>query len=358
MASGDESANFLALDYLITIFHNIKTEEMIKNEMADMDAVSIQMEYLNLPSGTSGKSYFKPTLFHRNIKKAFYPQKDEDYKKNFNEFKKSDGELRFVTVDVATRANKVNDNTIIGCVRAIPIIGRGYERHLIYMESHKGQHVGVQAERIKKIFYDFNSDYIVIDLQNAGIGVFDSLSEVTICDDRGESYPPMTVVGGEFDFVKDEVRQELLTQHTRGVNALPIIFPISASQSSNSQMATLFRSSLQKKLWNFLIADGDAEEFLLKTSKEFISNPNDSEIFAYFLNPYIQTGLLVGECINLDMSLVGGLVKLMEKAGCYKDRYSAISYLNFIIAQFDQALLRENDNEDDFSIVANLIQST
>jgi hypothetical protein len=59
MIMGDETASFLAFDYLITLYHNIKTEDMIKNEMADMDEVSVQMEYLNIPSGSSGKSYFK-----------------------------------------------------------------------------------------------------------------------------------------------------------------------------------------------------------------------------------------------------------------------------------------------------------
>jgi hypothetical protein len=171
MVSGDETANFLALDYLLSIYHNIKTELMIKNEMEDSDPISIQMEYLNIPSGTSGKAYFKPSLFDRKLKNAFYPQREETYnpKKNPHEIKKIDGEIRIISVDVATRANKMNDNSIISCVRLIPLIGKGYERHLVYMESHKGQHVGVQAKRIKEIFYDFESDYVCLDLQNAGI---------------------------------------------------------------------------------------------------------------------------------------------------------------------------------------------
>jgi hypothetical protein len=171
MVNGDDTANFLALDYLITIYHNIKTMSMIKNETQDMDAVTIQMEYFNIPSGTSGKAYFKPSLFDRKLKNAFYPQREETYnpKKNPHEVKKIDGEIRIISVDVATRANKINDNSIISCVRLIPLIGKGYERHLVYMESHKGQHVGVQAKRIKEIFYDFESDYICLDLQNAGI---------------------------------------------------------------------------------------------------------------------------------------------------------------------------------------------
>ena len=171
MNAGDETSNFLAFDYLITLYHSIKTESMIKNEMSDMDVMNIQMEYLNIPSGASGKSYFKPNFFPRTIKRAFYPQKEDNFsaKRNPYDIKKVDGELRFVTVDVSTRANKTNDNSIIACVKLIPIIGKGYERHLLYMESHKGRDVGVQGRRIKEIFFDFEADYIVLDLQNAGI---------------------------------------------------------------------------------------------------------------------------------------------------------------------------------------------
>lgn len=171
MVMGDETANFLAFDYLITLYHNIKTESMIRNEMGDMDEVSIQMEYLNIPSGSSGKSYFKPSLFPRKLKRAFYPQKDDNYdlKKNPYDLKKVDGEIRFVAADIATRTNKANDNSIILCIRAIPLLNKGYERHLVYIESFKGRDVGVQARRIKDIFFDFNADYIVLDVQNAGI---------------------------------------------------------------------------------------------------------------------------------------------------------------------------------------------
>jgi hypothetical protein len=353
MVEGDETSNFLAFDYLITIYHNIKTEEMIKNEMSDMDAVSVQMEYLNIPSGASGKSYFKPILFNRNVKKAWYPQKEDNYniKHNPYDIKKVDGEVRLISVDIATRANRANDQTIISNIRMIPLLGRGYNRQLSFMESHKGSNTLIQAKRIKEIFYDFNADYLVLDLQNAGISIFDSLSQVTMSDERGITFPAMTVVGREFDIVDQKLYEELMNR-TLGVNAIPIIFPILASQNLNSQIAVAFRSSLQKKLWNFLIADGDAEEFLIKNNKEFTSNPNDSSLFSYFLNPYVQTGLFIGECINLDMSLVNGLIKLAEKPGNYKDRYSSVSYGNWIIhSVFDPELIKENVEENEWDII-------
>jgi hypothetical protein len=351
MVAGDETANFMALDYLITIYHNIKTIAMLKNEMEDMDKSTIQMEYLNIPSGSSGKSYFKSTLFPRNLKRAFYPVREEDYvtKKNPYKIEKIDGELRFIAVDVAVRANKANDNSIIACIRLIPILGKGYERSLLYMESHKGKDVGVQAKRIKEIFHDFEADYICMDIANAGIGIFNSLTEPTICDERGITYPPLGIVDELFDFIRNEAREDLVNNHTRSAAPLPVIFPIVASQEMNSQFASQFRISLQKKLWNFLIPDGDAEEFLIKTVKEFSQDIDDSDTFAFFLNPYVQTGLLISECINLDLSIVSGKIKLTEKPGNYKDRYSAISYANWIITFFDQELLKEgiDYNEDE-----------
>ncbi len=347
MISGDETSNFLAFDHKIVTKHGTKTEKMIKEEMEDSDELTVQLEYYNIPSGSSGKSYFPLKLFNRCLKKAAYPQEIDDYspKKNKHDIPKEDGEIRFLTVDIATRANKVNDNSIIACARMIPNPGYGYERQLIYLESHKGQHVGIQAKRIKEIFYDLSCDYIVIDASSGGIGVFDSLSENTYDEERGVNYPPMTVVNEVFSIIPDDKRRDFLENHTRGANPLQIIFPIVASQEMNSQIATSFNRCLKKKLWKFLIAEGDAEDYLIKNVPEFTKNVDDSDMYARLLNPYLGTTLLISEAINLDLKLVGGSVKLVEKPGCYKDRYSAISYLNYVVeTEFDKSLLKENDN--------------
>jgi hypothetical protein len=158
--------------------------------------------------------------------------------------------------------------------------------------------------------------------------------------------PAHTVLDEMFDHVDQKLREEL-RKRTSGVGAIPTVYPVLASQNLNSQIAASFRNSLQKKLWGFLIPDGEAEEFLIKTNKEFTGDPNDSDSFGFFLNPYVQTGLFIGECINLDMSLVGGLIKLTEKQGTYKDRYSAISYANWFISYFDRDLLKETDDTGD-----------
>jgi len=358
MISGDETSNFLAFDYLVTLKHGIKTKKMLQDEMGDTDDLTIQMEYYNIPSGASGKSYFKPTLFTRNIKRAFYPFRQDNYgKKNKYEIKKIDGEIRIVSADIATRANKANDNSIIACIQLIPILGRGYERRLLYMESHKGRDADVQARRIKDIFFDFEADYICIDVQNAGIGVFEALTEPTICEDRGVTYPALGIADQLFDFIRNEPREELVSNHTRGVNPLPVIFPISTSAELNSQIATSFRTSLQKKLWNFLVTDSDAEDYLIRNVSEFIQDSDNSDLYSTFLAPYVNTNLFISECVNLDLALVSGKIKLQEKPGNYKDRYTAVSYANWIISFFDHELLKESDEQDDWEILSGLTQA-
>lgn len=178
--------------------------------------------------------------------------------------------------------------------------------------------------------------------------MFDSLTQPLQVEDKGITYPPLTVANDPF--IDEKLRDEL-TKRTLGINALPVIYPIMATQTLNSQIAVSFRSSLQKKLWKFLIPEADAEEFLIKTNKDFTDDPNDSSSYGFFLNPYANTSLFISECINLDMTLVNGMIKLSEKQGAYKDRYTSVSYGNYVISHFDKNLLRENEDTDDWSIL-------
>jgi hypothetical protein len=345
MVNGDPTANFLAFDYLICLRHNIKTSATMKSEMADADAMTVQMEYLNIPSGVSGQGYYRPKFFKRTIKRAFYPQKVDTYDKKKNPYgiPKVDGEIRMVSIDVASRANRDSDLSIISCVRLIPELGRGYQRMLMYMESSKGENVIKQANRIKQIFHDFEGDYIVLDLRQIGVGIFDAMSGVTHDEERGIEYPPLTIVDEHFAFIDQKVRDDLRAR-TTGINANPVVFPILATQGLNSEIAVSFRASLQKGLWSFLIPDTEAEEFLTRNLKEFTSDANDSALYAFFMNPYVQTGLFIGECLNLDMTIASGNIKLSEKQGAHKDRFTSVSYCNWVVSHFDLDLLRELDD--------------
>lgn len=178
------------------------------------------------------------------------------------------------------------------------------------------------------------------------------MSQVTESDERGIQYPAMTVVDNPN---VDEKLKEELKSRTLGLNAIPVVFPILASQALNSTIATAFRSSLQKKMWSFLAPDNEIEDFLIQTYKDYLSN-DDITAKAFYLSPYVNTGLLIGECVNLEMMLTNGLIKVYERDGYYKDRYSSVSYLNYVVGFFDKELLKETDNTSDLQAILEITQ--
>ena len=49
--------------------------------------------------------------------------------------------------------------------------------------------------------------------------------------------------------------------------------------------------------------------------------------------PYYQTTFLIDELINLDHEVSNGLIKVKEKSGMRKDRYSSIEYNYYVVDQ-------------------------
>ena len=58
--------------------------------------------------------------------------------------------------------------------------------------------------------------------------------------------------------------------------------------------------------------------------------------------PYINTGLAVNELVNLGYETVNNVIKVKEKSGCRKDRYSSLSYNYYIAQQVERGLEKKN----------------
>jgi len=344
MLAGKDSG-FIAFDYLIAIKHNIKTKKLIARDKATMDEITFLEEYENIPWGENSNSYFKLEMFSKNkkLKKAFYPfRKDNfDKKQNPHEIKHIDGEIRIVSVDIATRKGKKNDNTVISCIRGLPT-ARGYEREYVYMESHQGEHTAIQALRVKQIYHDFKADYIVLDLQNAGITVFERLAVVTKDEERGLEYDAFTVY--EHKSLDKKLIDEL-KEKTLALNAKPIIYPIMAGAKDNNDIAVDFRDRLKRGMCSFLIDDNDGEDYLISKNKEFVST-DDINIKVWYLHPYKQFSEMIIETINLEFSMLSGNVKLETVGTARKDRYTSCSYGGFFISLLENDLLKEKPEDD------------
>jgi len=349
MKYNGENASFLAFDYLLAIHHHLKTAKQIKKERIKLGDIAFMQEYENIPFGENADAYYKFDMFKRNrkIKKPF--RKDNyDKKNNPNDLKKAKGELRFVSVDISTRKGKSNDNTIISCIRLIPT-SQGYHREVVYLECHHGENTILQSLRIKQIFYDFNADYIVLDLQQAGIAVYDQLGVVTKDEERGEEFPAMTTMWHDS---MDKKTFEELRDRTLALNALPVIFPISATPEINDKVAVGFRDKLQLNMISFVVDENEAEDWLLKKNKEFIET-EDTWIKAWYMHPYYQMTELVNESVNLSFSMVSGRVRLQEASTARKDRFTSVAYANYVASLFDVDLLKETKGSGDYNSLLN-----
>jgi hypothetical protein len=344
-------AGFFCCDFQITLRHNLKTKEQIEDEKRDN--IAFDMQYGNVPGNSSSSAYYPITFFKRTIHKSFYPLRREDYglKKNPFDIPRAAGEIRLMGVDIATRVSSQNDNSVISCVRLVPT-KRGYERSLVYMESSHGANAIIQGNRIKEVWYWFGADEIALDVAGPGITVYDSMSSPYFNEELDKQFPAFTVIDS-LDI--DQKIIDELKERTIAINAIPIIFPISGNSTLNSNMHMAFRSVLQKKMWKFLVDEEEAEDFLLKTQKDFF-NAEDSSFRAYLLSSYYQTSAFINESVNLSTTqMLNQNIKLDEGSG-RKDRYMSVCMANYVASLLDKNLLKEEDTGDDWDIISSLTQ--
>jgi hypothetical protein len=339
----------VAFDMYLALEHQLKTPEDIFGEKSTMDDLTFKMEYENSMIGESGDSYFKLDDMdnNRRIREPFYPYDsieivgkrhiDNPYNK-----KRSDDSIRIVTIDIATKRGKKNDNTIIGCIEG-DFDGVRYKREIDYIESHNGATASQQALRIKQLYYEYGADYLVIDTQNAGITVYDELTKEIIDDITGEIYPAWTIIDDDKLHVLNKETISDLRDRTVESGALPIIFPVQGSLSLNSKIAVDFKKQLDNNSISFLVNEQRAIDIL--TSKDSLfRNNNNPNYRAFKLAPYVQTSELIEECINLSMEIIGINIRLIEPTNGRKDRYSSISYGNYFISLKEIRKLKGGNN--------------
>ena len=259
------------------------------------------------------------------------------------------GEIRVISCDTAQRAGKANDLSITSCIRLLPT-HKGYFRELVYMESFSGVDSITQALRIKQVFHDFDADALVLDVASGGGGlpIYDQLGILTKDDERGIEYPAMTII--RHSSLNDSVIEEL-SGRTNGIDAIQVIYPISATSKLNSVLAVEMRDKLQKKMFKLLIDEVNAEDYLIKNQKEFMKNDDNLDTKAFFTSPHVQTSVFINECVGLSMSMLSGNLRLIEANGSRKDRYVSVAMGNYYASLLDKELLRETSNESDLDIL-------
>lgn len=343
----------LAFDESVVLKHGIKTKKQLERERKKLDSLSWRIEYLNerVKENTSAFFNYQELARQQKILRPFYPRKLIDvlsHKKNLYELPKQSGEIRIVSCDMAFIQGDKNDNSIFSCIRLLPEstthtlsdksveTNNGYRRQIPYIESIQGGDTDKQALRIRQLFEDFKADYIVLDLRNAGISVYDKLAKVMYDDERNIEYSPLSCMNN------DDVANRIKVP-----NANPCIFVIVASQKLNSEIAMKFKTTLQDNKIDLLIPFNKALEDQLPKMEEYqqaVLSGMEEQLF--YEKPYIETQEFINETNNLicERKDQTGIIVISEKGNNRKDRYTSVSYGNYFASLLEQDLLSDNSD--------------
>jgi len=348
----------LAFDESITIKHELKTMEQLIKEKKKQDPITWKIEFLNLKVRDSLSSFFTYSmLLNRQVsKKVFYPRTTIDVrsgKKNKHIIPKLDNEIRVVSNDIAFVAGSQNDNSVYSCIRAIPEsityttkanstesnfieIKQGYRREYPYIESNQIGDTTLQAIRIRQLFEDFESDYIVLDTRNGGLQILYTLQKVLYDEERGIEYPPLKCMNN------DEYAKACSDPHAKAC-----IYVINATQSLNSDIAMNFRKNLVENKIDFLVNYNTAKEEILSNNKDYLEEIDiDRQID--FERPFLETQAMISECAELQYEKMPqtGLIKIQERGKNRKDRYTSCSYGSYFIDQLELDILGSSSDYD------------
>jgi len=235
-----------------------------------------------------------------------------------------------LSADIALMASGKykNDATAIFLNQLIPTKAARYTNNIVYTETNEGMHTEAQALRIRKLYEEFDCDYIVLDIKNIGLSIYDVLARDISDPETGEVYPALSCCNNP------ELAARCVNR-----NANKAVWAIIGSAKLNSDCALLLREGFRTGRIRLLLTEYDGTEAL--GALRGYNSLGVADRMA-ILMPYVNTTLLINELINLRHEESGGVVKLSERYGARKDRYSSLSYNYYVSNQLEKDLRRDS----------------
>ena len=330
--------------YQLSISEGLLDADQVADEMAESDFSDIKfsMEMGAEFYGSDEGAFFDFSSISKNrkIKYPMLPDYVADKVNNSQYVKippKQNGEIRILSADIALMSSTKhnNDATAIFVNQLVKTKSGRYISNIVYSTAYEGLRTDDQALEIRKLFDEFMCDNIVLDTSGLGLGVFDCLARDMVDQDSGEIYPALNCCNN----------QEMALRCTVP-GAERVIWAIKASAQFNSDCAFLLREGFRSGRIRLLQTEYDAEQSLSEIKGYKSLNPQER---LQFQLPYIHTTLLIDELTKLQHEEVGGKVKIYEKAGMRKDRYSSLAYNYYVALQIENRRSRKINLEEQVS---------
>lgn len=335
----DNKTDFVCgLPYQLSIQEGLLFPEDVETDMleADFNEIKWSMEMEAMWFGDEDGSFFDFNSISKNrrINYPMLPDKLSSLLGNSQKVKippKQLGEKRILSADIALMSSKKhnNDATAVFINQMMPTKAGRYTNNIVYSDTFEGLHTEDQALIIRKMYDEFQCDYIVLDCTGLGLGVYDALVRDMVDPDTGEIYPALSCYNN----------QEMAERCTvKGADK--VIWAIKGNPTINSECAVLLREGFKSGKIRLLVTEYDGESLLSDIKGYGSLSPSEKTKLQM---PYVHTTLLIDELVNLQHDESGGRVRVFEKTGRRKDRYSSLSYNYYVATQLESKLGRHRE---------------
>ena len=314
--------------YRIPVLMKLLDANFIKDLKMDgtFNESSFDREYESKWSGTVEDAFFNAEIFDRNRIL------------NQPEYEASGRNSKLASYVLAVDVGRKGCDSVICVFKVTPQSQGGSIKSLVNIYTLSDEHFEDQTIKLKKLYYKYNADRIVIDGNGLGIGLIDYMVKTQIDPETNEIFPDFGVVNDDELFYK-----KYKTANTE----LDAMYIIKANAPLNTEAHAIAKSQLASGKVKFLIDERIAKNKLLAKKKGQTMTPEQR---AEELKPFTLTSILKEEMMNLREETEGvNIILKQANKSIRKDKFSAFEYgLYYLKLEEDKKKKRKKFNAKDW----------
>ena len=327
-----EKAMIMGGTYRIPILMKLLDKNFIKDLKMDgtFNESSFDREYESKWSGTVEDAFFSSEVFDRNRIL------------NQPEYESSGRSSKTAYYVLSADVGRKGCDTVVCVFKVTPQPQGASIKTLVNIFTLTDEHFEDQAIKLKKLFYKYNAQRLVIDANGLGIGLIDYMIKSQIDPDTNDTYPDFGV------YNDDELYYKKYRTNNTEQDAL---FLVKANAPINTEAHSIARSNLSSGKVKFLIDERIAKQKLLNTKVGQNMKPEER---AEYLKPFTLTSILKEEMLNLREENEGvNIILKQANRGIKKDKFSAFEYGLYYIKQYEDSKKKKKKfNVKDFMFMS------
>ena len=314
--------------YRIPVLMKLLDANFIKDLKMDgtFNESSFDREYESKWSGTVEDAFFNAEIFDRNRIL------------NQPEYEASGRNSKLASYVLAVDVGRKGCDSVICVFKVTPQSQGGSIKSLVNIYTLSDEHFEDQTIKLKKLYYKYNADRIVIDGNGLGIGLIDYMVKTQIDPETNEIFPDFGVVNDDELFYK---------KYKTANTVLDAMYIIKANAPLNTEAHAIAKSQLASGKVKFLIDERIAKNKLLAKKKGQTMTPEQR---AEELKPFTLTSILKEEMMNLREETEGvNIILKQANKSIRKDKFSAFEYgLYYLKLEEDKKQKRKKFNAKDW----------